>query len=413
MFYLKPPRGMIQRERLLDLAAKRLTILAQVEESQSYEDLLEKHLEESGAIAESSSKDRVSHFILALAAENHPTLRSFLLRSEPALFGLRWAQLDGEGKKSALLELQRHLRELLSERVWRQDRELSSLLDVISEAVDGGLFVEQTVSLNVPFTLAPELVRTRRAPLNDGFLRVTNEEADDFVMGAFHFIQRRNLSRAIGDMPVELEDLPEMVNSYFKRMRPPRGPADSSESLSANEVSDRSEAFFPPCMKLAQRRLERERRLPHAARIAYTLFLKDAGMSLTESISFWSHFYCRPLSGSSSCCHDWSREERRYRYNIEHLYGRRGAMKNYSSQSCQSVADAGVLVCPFADRLSDVEDLHKELERVLGRGDLDREVAEKASAGDARGACAKFSNLESSSHCLKPLHFYGALRENK
>ena len=51
---------------------------------------------------------------------------------------------------------------------------------------------------------------------------------------------------------------------------------------------------------LTIQRLTRLHRLGHHARVAYTLFLKEIGLSYEEALKFWAHHYSRASTPSAS-----------------------------------------------------------------------------------------------------------------
>ena len=64
-------------------------------------------------------------------------------------------------------------------------------------------------------------------------------------------------------------------------------------------------------------------------------------MPVHEAIRFWQREYSRPASSShkhsSGCDHSWSKDSKRYTYNICHLYGLEGSRISYSAHSCYSM----------------------------------------------------------------------------
>lgn len=50
-------------------------------------------------------------------------------------------------------------------------------------------------------------------------------------------------------------------------------------------------------------------------RYQYTLFLKDAGLKVEDSLRFWEEEYSKPR-GVSSCCHDWEEKKNRLAHNL-------------------------------------------------------------------------------------------------
>lgn len=113
-------------------------------------------------------------------------------------------------------------------------------------------------------------------------------------------------------------------------------PALPHQRISHKQV-DVEKRFFPPCMSHLLNVLRNNHRLTHIWRYYFSLFLKDIGLTLEESIEFWKHEYSKSCSGGTSCTHSWQKNERKYRYSIRHLYGFEGARVEAKSKSCERI----------------------------------------------------------------------------
>lgn len=103
--------------------------------------------------------------------------------------------------------------------------------------------------------------------------------------------------------------------------------------LTARQI-DREKCYFPPCMSHLLTELRNHHRLTHIWRYYFSLFLKDIGLDMDESIKFWEHEYSKPCTAESSCTHTWQLNRRKYLYNIRHTYGLVGARKKQDCPSC-------------------------------------------------------------------------------
>lgn len=105
----------------------------------------------------------------------------------------------------------------------------------------------------------------------------------------------------------------------------------------ATEVEELS-SYFPPCMSVLYTNLKTKHRLSHQARFFLSLYLKDIGMPVKESIQFWKHEYLKPKNCSNSGCdHSWQRDSAKFEYSIRHMYGLEGSRNNYSAPSCLKI----------------------------------------------------------------------------
>lgn len=59
--------------------------------------------------------------------------------------------------------------------------------------------------------------------------------------------------------------------------------------------------------------------------------------------------YSQPFKDNGHCSHSWTDSNKRYIYGIEHLYGKRGACKNYKAHSCLTLQNSYDCEggCPF------------------------------------------------------------------
>uniref|UniRef100_A0A5S6R0R1 DNA primase large subunit n=1 Tax=Trichuris muris TaxID=70415 RepID=A0A5S6R0R1_TRIMR len=175
----------------------------------------------------------------------------------------------------------------------------------------------------------------------------------------------------------------------------------------SSEKIDKLLVALPPCMLHLHKQLRSVHRLRHHSRVQYTLFLKDVGMPVEESLNFWSAEFSIPCKDSKSGCkHNWSADKRRYTYNILHLYGLAGSRRNYTCRSCQSLQndltylqnDCG---CPF--RCFDDEKLQQFL---LSSYPLHvstiRCILRERAEGRYSGSCALVKQAVCASNALQP-----------
>ncbi|CAL1543517.1 unnamed protein product, partial [Lymnaea stagnalis] len=77
--------------------------------------------------------------------------------------------------------------------------------------------------------------------------------------------------------------------------------------------------------------------------IQLTLFLKELGLPVHDALLLWKHQYSEPVASNlSEACGRWQGNERRYIYNIRHLYGFEGARVNYKAHSCAFLQEKSI-----------------------------------------------------------------------
>ena len=206
-----------------------------------------------------------------------------------------------------------------------------------------------------------------------------------------------DLSYGTGDDDYRMVDLIRRIKDQVSLPKIPTKYNNADTILKAQDIETISQDF-PLCFRRVHQNLKTNHRVGHHARIAYTLFLKEIGLSLEESVQFWSHYYSKDSKSHASreykqpqCSHSWQKNHKKFEYSINHLYGNAGSSKNYSAHSCSSIADRSVsiheeLTCPFND--FDIEDLGTLLST-----ELTNDKIKKVTATQIKGpvqACSRY-----------------------
>jgi len=104
--------------------------------------------------------------------------------------------------------------------------------------------------------------------------------------------------------------------------------------------------YIPPCIDGIIKNLKKNRHLKYEDRQILSLFLKDAGVPVEETIT-----YFRSNFKVSSDIFD-----KNYLYNIRHNYGLEGKRANYSCYSCTRIISKPTSFgCPFVNNMDFVE----------------------------------------------------------
>lgn len=183
------------------------------------------------------------------------------------------------------------------------------------------------------------LIRDRSVPLEDGFALVPCSMWNFLLVELFRHHYEFGLTMISNTiLPYLSSDVrwtiafSQLSNTYdsFKQ----RKPLTSQIRLSARHV-DYEKIYFPPCMAHLLKMLRTQHRLSHHWRYNFSLFLKDIGLSVDESIEFWKAEYSKSCKVGSSCTHSWQANHRKYMYSIRHLYGLEGSRLQKKSKSCR------------------------------------------------------------------------------
>ena len=409
-FYLKPPRGDISLEKLEDLALKRWKFLCILKDHycHSSADQFHENLSNFGhlseATMENNPKDRVSHFILRLVMSqiNDYSLKSKWIELETLLFSYRLNEMFDDDLAQSLKDVIRHLSVFES-----SNDNFEIFAQSLSKILEEGMLHENERNKNaefkVPFDLVPSLVSKRTVELEFGQAKITTKNVIPFLHCLFSQLIRSSLkqhqsdlSYGTGDDDYRMVDLIRRIKDQVSLPKIPTKYNNGDTILKAQDIETISQDF-PLCFRRVHQNLKTNHRIGHHARIAYTLFLKEIGLSLEESLQFWSHYYSKDSKSHTTrgdykqpqCSHSWQKNHKKFEYSINHLYGNVGSSKNYSAHSCSTIANRSVsiheeLTCPFND--FDIEDLGTLLSTELTSDKVKKVTATQIKGGPVQ-AC--------------------------
>ncbi|KAL3854974.1 hypothetical protein ACJMK2_014208 [Sinanodonta woodiana] len=407
-FYLVPPGGNISLQKLEAFAEARFCFLSQVFNTGG--DRVKLHdvvgniinVQESECLIAGTVKDRISHFFLRLCFCDDIDARDFLLRAETLLFDFQVSCMTEIELISVFQSLDKHLFEFENHKITLPSpgRDIMKAFLCLKSEGNGWkrlvhkyLQGEDDVFMRVPFQTVPKFVSERLVSLHKGWAYFPYSKLRELTTSLFSSLLRLGVSVAHRRRHVvSKDDRLQSISSKLKflyRRRYGYQPTllGSPWSLTHDEV-DRVTSLFPPCMAHLHRKLREQHRLKHHSRIQYTLFLKEIGMSVHEALMFWRKEYSLETF-KSDCSHTWSSNEKRYTYNIRHLYGLEGSRINYRGHCCSSLQSATMGPgedggCPFrnfdADHLTTLlqtEGVSEGVEDILSLADQE----------DFTGAC--------------------------
>ncbi|XP_041375016.1 uncharacterized protein LOC121387853 [Gigantopelta aegis] len=372
-FYLKPSTGSISLQKLEAIAITRLGFLLKVHrKGDNPVDLLdivktEGCVQESDCLIGGSHKDNISHFILRLLLAGDPEAQRFILEAETRLFAFRFSCMTETEIYWLFKSVQRITHRVIypessSFNELNPKHLLSVILSIrnncgswksVTRKYIQGCHGEHFLS---PFQAATMLVSKREVTLDKGMARVPFSKMNDILTEVFRkllaasFGRDRELSDSRLVRDKRMTKLQQLLKAIFRRNYLDSGHG-AMRLLCVNKI-DKESRLFPPCMKNLHQVLRNKHRLRHHDRIQYTLFLKEAGMSLHQALMFWSGEYSHGAPLENGCPHSWQTDERRYVYNIRHLYGLEGSRINYRSHCCASIQKRQLTAgdeggCPF------------------------------------------------------------------
>jgi DNA primase large subunit len=284
-----------------------------------------KHLDPLLArINNNSTKDHISHFVLRLAYCRTEDLRRWFLAQEVALLKWRLGHSAAGSTTQALADV---LPE--AKLIPQKELEASKLMSLILASTPN--IKLETKIYQVPFTHALDLVQHRQVFVRRGMAYIPESKLVHLVTARF----RASLSRQL----VLLSAVPttpglQRTQGFLKNVATVHAikdqfqtDGDSISDLNASNVPAHIK-HMPLCMAQLQMGLQKEKHLKHWGRLQYGLFLKGAGLSLEDALTYFERMFVGK---------GFSKE---YAYNWRHMYGKEGKRANYPAYSCAKVINS-------------------------------------------------------------------------
>ncbi|XP_053372664.1 uncharacterized protein LOC123561011 [Mercenaria mercenaria] len=375
-FYISPPGGNISLQKLTQFAVARFNFLSKVYDTGGNRleifDILKdtENVQDSECLIEGTVKDRLSHFILRLACCSNSDMTAFLVKAETLLFDFRFTCMTEEElcklfKSTDYLRKGNRLKNTISSDTPLYVRQFFETLSQIKgDNLKWRTVVRQylngkEVCFMVPFWTVLHFVATRQTVLKNGIAHVPVCRLRETVTSLFKELLQNGIKQAADIFHtderrikilfktlkvctiIECYCIASVANivMFYEHYRDQYPGCDMRHDLCHTEV-DGVAHMFPPCMSHLHRSLRMSHRLKHHSRIQYSLFLKEAGLSVHEALMFWRKEYSQSPSNNDGCCHTWSKDEGRYTYNIRHLYGLEGSRINYRGHSCTALQES-------------------------------------------------------------------------
>ncbi|KAL4479828.1 hypothetical protein ABPG74_020344 [Tetrahymena malaccensis] len=182
------------------------------------------------------------------------------------------------------------------------------------------------------FTDHPSMLLNNDVVLHKGYIIIYKESTSKIVQNIF--IERlldemRLLQLKFQNNGSKLDD--DRL-SFLKDLHKAEIFNDSTQFNSTQihhyELDKLAKRDMPACMTYLMYGLNQKLHLKHFGRLQLGLFLKGAGLSLNEALTFWQKKF------SKTSADDF---KKKYDYNIRHNYGRLGKQLDYTPMSCQKI----------------------------------------------------------------------------
>ena len=247
------------------------------------------------------------------------------------------------------------------------------------------------------FTDAPEVVMRRQCVLHGGVATIA--EADMISVLTAHF--RANLSRLLTLTFKRMGSYLSKPNRLTPALQLAKQDAihassfvKTAGSLTVDQVPAAADQSFPLCMHTMYTGLKADKHMKNEGRQEFGLFLKSAGLPLSEAVNFWrSAFYPRTTA---------DKFDKQYAYQFRYMYGQEGKRTDFSAYGCHTIGShvpnpGEHHGCPFVHAKE--EQLRALVEKRLAsraptmdriaRNEVVREILELAKGKHNQIACAR------------------------
>lgn len=315
--------------------------------------------------------DKISHFILKAAYSLDEEKRRWFLNHETALFRHK---LESVAPKQLMKSCKQFQLKPLSAREHQEKIQLLRLLlpsnNNNNNATNSGFTSRASgkdpVFYKVPFTQALDLVAKRQCVVERGFAYIPSTKVISILAGKFRMKLSASLAQlaqnglfqgSTGSSEVErLHPLLKNLNSCLVENEP----SDELSGFQSSQVNPSNipklTKHMPLCMRSMQNGLKQDKKLRYHGRLQYGLFLKGAGLSLEDAMTFFQRSFSNMTPEAF---------QKEYAYNIRHVYGKEGQKKSKSAYNCQGIINSQAPSnsgdhhgCPYknydADKLSKI-----------------------------------------------------------
>ncbi|XP_015509476.1 DNA primase large subunit [Neodiprion lecontei] len=419
MFYIQPPRGVLAFNTLTSCIDTRIDYLELVYDNKV--DSFEGNIE---YLFEGSKYDRTGHFTLRLLASASNDLWAYWVTRETILLEYRLGHVSQRQIHRMFKNIQNSVESTMEyDPLHAALHKISTFFlqrDIFSHIIgkNHSNYCED-YSVKLKFQTVPDLIKKRLVDLREGDAIIFCSRWKQLIKSLFKSLlwrDKANLEKGCLTNTIKSDPRLNFIHQRIE-LRLMKGGQIGNSRITVNNID--SEVYnFPLCMSHLHFTLRRLHRLSHNARFYYSLFLKDSGMTVDESLVFWRLEYSQPHTCTCSCSHNWQSDTRRFTYSIRHLYGLEGSRKNYNTPNCSVICnntngpryEGG---CPF--KSFDRDKLKELLRRVMKQSNMDSYL-DTFSKQKPEVACASFlksqrmKNIDNT-FINSPVQYYQLMKE--
>eukprot|EP01084_Bolivina_argentea_P016528 30920_1 len=189
----------------------------------------------------------------------------------------------------------------------------------------------------VPFAEVLRLVGRRKLYISDGYAYVPQNLFYTIIVNQFSIQLHQGLISAqkaiaamendsmCADTLMRIKPVIEVLHT-ISNVTPYK--ISAARHINAKDINTLNNKHFPLCMQLTTEHLQTHGHLKHGGRMHLGLFLKGIGLSLQQSLLYWSHSFKKIGSDKFN---------KQYAYNVRHNYGKEGKRIDYTPYSCNKI----------------------------------------------------------------------------
>ncbi|RLE95304.1 MAG: hypothetical protein DRN04_00190 [Thermoprotei archaeon] len=180
-------------------------------------------------------------------------------------------------------------------------------------------YLKYAAKLSGPWSLINQVIK-------NGYVLITRNQLNRILQEAVRIKILNMVDQPLSNKELIREIFPEEVQYLINLCEKYLKPVEIDEHA-AVKISDENITVIPPCMVKIMNDIKRGVNVPHAARFAITAFLLNIGKTVDEVVELFSS------------APDF--DERKTRYQVEHIAGLRGSGIRYTTFKCENMKALG------------------------------------------------------------------------
>jgi len=282
--------------------------------------------------------DAIGHFVLRLACCTTEERAKWFVNFETILFDKRYV-LNSETQQAIALSSLNISSEILTKQAFLTKYPMLNGLSPLPRfSMDSTAPYENAILPlhRVPFHEVSELVGQRKVLIHKGYAFVPNEKFHNVVRGRFrarlnrslammrreHTINRMKEDESASRMVPILENILKGMDNTYKSTKL------AGNAIRASQIK-KLKANMPLCMRqIITEDCEKKGYARHWGILHLSLFLKGIGMPLDQAAKFWTKSMKDGKKGKEVVG------------NLNHMYGKTGARRDYSPFGCQKLFES-------------------------------------------------------------------------